>query len=33
VHEVSYLRRDAQAKELRLMEKHLDVFMQRVEWE
>lgn len=33
MHEVSYLRRDAQAEELCLMEKHLEVFMQRVEWE
>jgi hypothetical protein len=33
MHEVSYLRKDAQAAELALMEQHLDVFMRRVEWE
>jgi hypothetical protein len=33
VHEVAYLHSDAQANELELMKKHLDVFMQRVEWE
>jgi hypothetical protein len=32
LHEVSYLRKDAQTDELELMQKHLEVFMKRLEW-